>query len=132
MAKLWSSNQIREEETVVCTEISTANLLSPFKDLYGCQDVDAEDVEEWLAVDKNLQQETLSDEDFVGAITDGIQDDDDGDDIIKNTTSLIRHMDGMKALEAALCYVDLQSSTSPIDVMLIKKMAKLCGELPIF
>ncbi|GBM90621.1 hypothetical protein AVEN_239225-1 [Araneus ventricosus] len=89
MAKLWSSNQIREEETVVCTEISTANLLSPFKDLYGCQDVDAEDVEEWLAVDKNLQQETLSDEDFVGAVTDGVQDDDDGDDIIKNTTSLI-------------------------------------------
>ncbi|GBO07831.1 hypothetical protein AVEN_75446-1 [Araneus ventricosus] len=48
-------------------------------------------------------------------------DDDDGDDIVENTTSLISHTDGMKALEAALCYVEQQSSASPIDVILIKK-----------
>ncbi|GBM36981.1 hypothetical protein AVEN_153927-1 [Araneus ventricosus] len=93
-----SSNQIGEEEAVVSTEISTANFLSAFKDLDRCQDVDAEDVEQWLAVDKDLQQETLSDEDIVGAVTDGVQDDDDGDDIAENATSLISHTDRMKAL----------------------------------
>ncbi|GBL60396.1 hypothetical protein AVEN_189183-1 [Araneus ventricosus] len=43
--KIWLSNQIGEEEAVVSTEISTANFLSAFKDLDGCQDVFAEDVE---------------------------------------------------------------------------------------
>ncbi|GBN00500.1 hypothetical protein AVEN_37286-1 [Araneus ventricosus] len=60
-----------------------------FKDLDGCQDVDAEDVEQWMAVDKNLQQENFSDEDVVGAVTDGFQDDEDGEDIIENSASLI-------------------------------------------
>ncbi|GBN10665.1 hypothetical protein AVEN_207635-1 [Araneus ventricosus] len=130
--KIWSSNHIGEEEAVVSTEISTANFLSAFKDLDGCQDVDAEDVEQWLAFGKGLQQETLSDEDIVRAVTGGVQDDDDGDDIVENTTSLISHTDGMKALEAALCYVEQQSSASPIDVILIKIMAKLCGKFPNF
>ncbi|GBM37080.1 hypothetical protein AVEN_138133-1 [Araneus ventricosus] len=48
-------------------------------------------------------------------------DDDDGDDVVENTTSLISHTDGMKASEATLCYVEQHSSASPIDVMLIKK-----------
>ncbi|GBM10190.1 hypothetical protein AVEN_258786-1 [Araneus ventricosus] len=87
--KIWLSNQIGEEEAVVSTEISPANFLSAFKDLDGCQDVFAEDVEQWLAVDKDLQQETLSDKDIVGAVTDGVQDDNHGDDIVDNTTSLI-------------------------------------------
>ncbi|GBM28332.1 hypothetical protein AVEN_229516-1 [Araneus ventricosus] len=39
-------------------------------------------------------------------------DDDDRDDIVENTTSLISQTDGMKALEAALCYVEQQSSAS--------------------
>ncbi|GBN87904.1 hypothetical protein AVEN_154155-1 [Araneus ventricosus] len=47
--------------------------------------------------------------------------DDDGDDIFENTTSLISDTDGMKALEAASCYAEQQSSASAIDVMLIKK-----------
>ncbi|GBM81818.1 hypothetical protein AVEN_12924-1 [Araneus ventricosus] len=46
----------------------------------------------------------LSDEDIV--IIDCVQDDDDGDDIVENTTSLISHTDGMKGLEATLCYVE--------------------------
>ncbi|GBM44746.1 hypothetical protein AVEN_83874-1 [Araneus ventricosus] len=45
----------------------------------------------------------------------------DDDDIFENTTSLISHTDVMKALEAALCYVEQQSSAAPIDMMLIKK-----------
>ncbi|GBL97181.1 hypothetical protein AVEN_144618-1 [Araneus ventricosus] len=45
---------------------------------------------------------------------------DDGDDVVENTTSIISHMDVMKASEAALFYVEQQSSASPIDVMLIK------------
>ncbi|GBM78774.1 hypothetical protein AVEN_81948-1, partial [Araneus ventricosus] len=102
-------------------KISTANFLSALKDLDGCQDVDAEDVEHSLAVYKDLQQETLSGEDIVGAVTDGVQDDDDGDDVIENTMSLMSHTEGMKALEAALCNVEQQSSAFPIDVMLIKK-----------
>ncbi|GBM63903.1 hypothetical protein AVEN_81631-1 [Araneus ventricosus] len=44
--------------------------------------------------------------------------DDDGDDIVENTTSLISHTNGMKALKAALCYVEQQASAS--HVMLIK------------
>ncbi|GBN25965.1 hypothetical protein AVEN_44239-1 [Araneus ventricosus] len=83
------------------------------------QDIDAEDVEQWLAIDKDLQQETLSDKDIISAVTGGIQD--DGDNIIENTTSLISHTDGMKAIEAALWYMEQKSSASPIDVMLIKK-----------
>ncbi|GBM35684.1 hypothetical protein AVEN_97884-1 [Araneus ventricosus] len=67
--KIWSSNQIGEEEAVVSTEIPTANYLSAFKDLDGCQDVDAKNLEQWLAVDKDLQQKTLSNEDIVGAVT---------------------------------------------------------------
>ncbi|GBM21516.1 hypothetical protein AVEN_85329-1 [Araneus ventricosus] len=39
--------------------------------------------------------------------------DDDGDDIVENTTSLISHTDGMKPLEEALCYEEQQSSASP-------------------
>ncbi|GBL95500.1 Jerky -like [Araneus ventricosus] len=116
-----SEKELKDGEAVVSTEISTANFLSAIKNLDGCQDVDAEDVEQWLAVDKDLQQETLSGEDIVGTVTDGIQDDDDGDDIVENTTSLISHTDGMKAFEAALFYVEQQSLVSPIDVMLIKK-----------
>ncbi|GBO32603.1 hypothetical protein AVEN_201749-1 [Araneus ventricosus] len=50
-----------------------------------------------------------------------LEDDDDGDDIVENTTSLISHTDGMKALEVALFYVEQLSSASTIDVMLIKK-----------
>lgn len=122
--KILPSSQAAEEEVVSTdTEISTDDFLSTFKALEGCQDVDAEDVEQWLAVDKDLQQETLSDEDIVAAVTtDGVQDenDDDEDDIAENA-SLISHTDGMKALETALCYVEQQSSASPIDVMLIKK-----------
>ncbi|GBN74636.1 hypothetical protein AVEN_256324-1, partial [Araneus ventricosus] len=45
----------------------------------------------------------------------------DGDDLVENTTSLISHTNGMKALEATFCYVEQLSSASPIDVMLIKK-----------
>ncbi|GBM72117.1 hypothetical protein AVEN_96206-1 [Araneus ventricosus] len=48
-------------------------------------------------------------------------DDDDGDDIVENTTSLISYTDGMRALEAALRYVEQRSSASPIDVTVIKK-----------
>ncbi|GBM43046.1 hypothetical protein AVEN_215174-1 [Araneus ventricosus] len=47
-------------------------------------------------------------------------DDDDGDSVVEITTSLISHTVGIKTLEAALCYVDQQSSASPTDVMLIK------------
>ncbi|GBN73085.1 hypothetical protein AVEN_24699-1 [Araneus ventricosus] len=113
-----------EDAAVVSTEISTANFLLAFKDLDGCQDVDAEDVEQWLAIDNDLQQETLSDEDTIGAVTDGVQNDNDVDDIVENITSLISHTDGMIASEAALCYVEAAViSASPIDVMLIKKMA---------
>ncbi|GBN18990.1 hypothetical protein AVEN_43944-1 [Araneus ventricosus] len=101
----YEKNRIGDEEAVFSTEISTANFLSEFKDIDGCQDVDAEDVEQWLVVDKDLQHETLSDEDIVSVVTDDVQDDDDGDDIVKNTTSLICHTDGIKALKAALCYV---------------------------
>ncbi|GBO03679.1 hypothetical protein AVEN_199399-1 [Araneus ventricosus] len=45
-----------------------------------------------------------------------LDDDDDGDDIVQNTSSLIAHTDGMEDLEAALCYVEQQSLASPIDV----------------
>ncbi|GBO30448.1 hypothetical protein AVEN_124802-1 [Araneus ventricosus] len=48
-------------------------------------------------------------------------DDDDGDDIVENPTSLISNTDGMKASEAALCDMEQQPSASPIDEMLIKK-----------
>ena len=132
--KILPSSQAAEEEVVSTDTESTDDFLSAFKALEGCQDVDAEDVEQWLAVDKDLQQETLSDEDIVAAITtDGVQDenDDDEDDIVENA-SLISHTDGMKALETALCYVEQQSSASPIDVMLIKKMERLCGKLSNF
>ncbi|GBM22150.1 hypothetical protein AVEN_223043-1, partial [Araneus ventricosus] len=56
----------------------------------------------------------------------------DGNDNVENTTSLISNTDGMKALEAELCYAEQQSSASPIDAILLKKMAKLCSKLPNF
>ncbi|GBN88882.1 hypothetical protein AVEN_97096-1 [Araneus ventricosus] len=46
-----------------------------------------------------------------------LDNDDDGDDIVENTTSLTYHTDGMKVLDAALRYVEQQSSASPTDVM---------------
>ncbi|GBM55157.1 hypothetical protein AVEN_225943-1 [Araneus ventricosus] len=84
LVKSWQKNLVvksnRGRTGGLSTEISTANFLSAFKDLDGCQDVGSEDVEQWMAIDKDLQQETLSDEDIVGAVTDGVLDDDDGDD----------------------------------------------------
>ncbi|GBM58890.1 hypothetical protein AVEN_11527-1 [Araneus ventricosus] len=79
-----------------------------------------QNVEQWLAIDKDLQQEILSDEDIFGAVIDVVQDDEDGDDIIENPTSLISNTDGTKASESALCDMEKQSSASPIEVMLIK------------
>ncbi|GBL97827.1 hypothetical protein AVEN_145784-1 [Araneus ventricosus] len=63
-----------------------------------------------------------------------LDDDDDGNDIVENTTPLISHSDGMKALEVALHYVEQQSSTSPIDVMLVKngETKQQVAELPGF
>ncbi|GBM71995.1 hypothetical protein AVEN_167731-1 [Araneus ventricosus] len=82
-----------------CGDKAPSDPSEDFKDLDGCQDVDEEDVEQWLAVDEDLQQDALSDEDIIGTVTYVVQDDDDGDDIVENTTSLISHTDGMKALE---------------------------------
>ncbi|GBO11613.1 hypothetical protein AVEN_209022-1 [Araneus ventricosus] len=63
-----------------------------------------------------------------------LDDDDDGNDIVENTTPLISHSDGMKALEVALHYVEQQSSTSPIHVMLVKngETMQQVAELPGF
>lgn len=119
--KIWS-NEIEEEMMVAPAELCSADFISAFKHLDGCQDVDTEDVDQWLAVDKDLQEETLSDEDIVAAVvTDGIQDDDDDDDFVETATSVISHTNGMRALETALCYVEQQPSASPMDVMLIKQ-----------
>ncbi|GBO03697.1 hypothetical protein AVEN_245147-1 [Araneus ventricosus] len=77
IAKLWSE---LPESTLVKSwqKIELSNQIGEE------EDVDAEDVEQWLAIDKGLQQETLSDEVIVAAVTDGVQDDDDGDDIVEH------------------------------------------------
>ncbi len=36
----------------------------------------AEDVDQWLSIDKDLQQETLSDDDIIATVTGVVQDDD--------------------------------------------------------
>ncbi|GBM43439.1 hypothetical protein AVEN_266456-1 [Araneus ventricosus] len=58
-----------------------------------------------------------------------LDNDDDGDDIVENTTSLIYHTDGMKVLDAALPYVEQQSSASPTDVMVIKKIGETMRQI---
>ena len=101
--------------------------MSSFKCIRGCQVVDLEDVEKWLATDKELQQETLSDDEIISAVADVTQDNDDSDINDPKGTPIILHTDGAKALEMASYYVEQQALASSIDVMLFKKMAKLCN-----
>ena len=67
--KLWSPHKSTVEGETIITVEETAttveeadfidNFVSSFKCISGCQDVDLEDVEKWLAAVKELQQETL-------------------------------------------------------------------------
>ena len=80
--------------------------MSSFKCISGCQDVDLENVEKWLATDKEFQQETLSDDEIIGAVADVTQDNNDSDIDDPKATPITSHTDGAKTLEMVLCYVE--------------------------
>lgn len=50
------------EEAVISTELSMETFLSTLEGIGGCQEVDSENVEQWLAVNKDLRQQS----EFVG------------------------------------------------------------------
>ena len=68
-----------EETTTIIKEadFSIDNFVSSFKCISGCQDIDLEDIEKWLAADKKLQQETWSNDEIIGAVADVTQDNND-------------------------------------------------------
>ena len=78
--KLWTlykKNPIVGEAIITIGETATAvdeadfsidNFVSPFKYICGCQDDDLEDVEKWLDANKELQQETLSNDEIIGDV----------------------------------------------------------------
>ena len=130
--KLWSPHKrtaegeaiITVEETATAVEeadFSVDNFVTSFKCISGCLDVDLEDIKKWLAADKELQQETLSDDEIIGAVADVTQDNDDSDIDDPKATPIRSHTDGAEPLEIALCYVEQEASVSSIDVKLLKK-----------
>ena len=87
---------ITVEETATAVEeadFSVDKFVSSFKYISGCQNVDLDDIEKWLAADKEVQQETLSNDEIIGADADVTQGNDDFDINDLKATLIISHTD---------------------------------------
>ena len=91
----------------------------------GCGETD---VKEWATADGN-SNEDLTDEDIVMAVSQQVpkQNEDGSDDDALNTDQVVSHEDATAAFEVALRYVEQQTSSTPEDVMFIRRWRNIAS-----
>lgn len=95
-------------------------LLADLKLLPQCEKLEENDVEEWLAVDDQLQNEILTDEEIITAVLHTEENCEEDVECSENekdiTVEKVSHVKAKEALEVITCYIEQQE-----DVMFMKK-----------
>lgn len=116
--KLWPSLEFEDNGP----EHDGENLLQLVQTIPGCEDADAEDVNEWMGADSE-SSEILSDADIITAVTQesSVCEEERSDDEIENDRDVVSHADATAALDLALQYLEQQATATPADIMFMRR-----------
>lgn len=117
--KIWPN--LSYEETVE-ENVTAENLIDLLRNIPGCEDAGEKDVNEWTTADAN-SCEKFTDEEIVMTIShEALEQNEDGsDDEALNTGHIVSHEDAFKAFDVALRYIEQQDTSTPADVMFIRR-----------
>lgn len=121
--KIWPT--LTYEETVQENN-DTEHVINLLKKVPGCEDVCEADVTEWAAAD-GYSHGDLTDDDIVTAVTQQTPEQNDSDDDANNDDQLVSHEDATAAFELGLRYIEQQPTSTPADVMFIKRWRNIAS-----
>ena len=101
-------------EPVCETKVEDENdkLVSLLEKVPDCDDVNAEDIREWMANDK---VDEITDNDIVEMVTQGEEEEEEAP--LDDRKNLIPHSEGCKTIEAAVQYISQQEEATPADII---------------
>lgn len=122
---LWPTLEFVETSV---TPVKDCELLPLVKKIPGCEDAEESCVEEWTSVDDNGNQE-YGDEDIVAMVQGSSAeiDSEESEEEVNVQTELISHTDAANALDLALRYVEQHASSTPNDVMLMRRWRNIAS-----
>ncbi|MFS1564416.1 MAG: hypothetical protein ACL7AX_13685 [Candidatus Arsenophonus phytopathogenicus] len=97
------------------------SFLSDLNLLPDCEEIDENDVEEWLKSDDQLENEILTDDEIITAVCqqEGFEEEEEEEE--EEGEEKLSHEEGKQALDVATRYIEQQKESTSIDVMFIKK-----------
>lgn len=123
--KLWPNI----EELVECyqqshEEDNSTTILQDLQTLSENVQLQAEDIEQWMNCDEDLENEFLTDDEIITLATheepDENEDEETDDDNVEGEEK-VGHTEARAAMEVALKYIEQQPGSSSIDVLVFKK-----------
>uniref|UniRef100_K7G5U3 DDE-1 domain-containing protein n=1 Tax=Pelodiscus sinensis TaxID=13735 RepID=K7G5U3_PELSI len=121
LARSWRKLLLKDENTQEMVQENCDNLLPLLQQIPGCEKVnDDDDIQKWMEKD---EQQELTDHDIIALVNqddNGNEDDEVEDTNDNDNTERISHSEKVKALEAALAYVEQQGEATASDVILLR------------
>lgn len=98
------------------------NILPLVQRIPGCEGTSLNEVDNWLSADNQYE---ISDEEIIALVNS-----DDAEDLDCETTQpqKITHNKGVKALEAAIQYVEQQEEARAVDIMMLQRWRDLAAK----
>uniref|UniRef100_K7GGY3 HTH CENPB-type domain-containing protein n=1 Tax=Pelodiscus sinensis TaxID=13735 RepID=K7GGY3_PELSI len=127
LARSWRKLILNDENTQEMMQENCDNLLPLLQQIPGCEKVNDDDIQESM---ENDEQQELTDRDIIALVNrddNDNEDDEDEDTNDNDKTERISHSEGVKALEAALAYVEQQGEATASDVMLLRRWRDLAA-----
>ncbi|XP_044311435.1 jerky protein homolog-like [Varanus komodoensis] len=115
-------------EPVCETEVEDENdkLVSLLEKVPGCDNVNAEDITEWMA---NDEADEITDNDIVEMMTqEEVIEEEEEKASLDDRKNLIPHSEGFKTIEAALQYISEQEEATPADIICLRKWRDIASQ----
>lgn len=122
-SKLWPSLTFEENSSQNGDRNDAIQIQELLQNIPGCEDANANDVNEWLQGDDN-DHEMLNDQQIIEMVLkepDDISDESEGEADDDSELKLVSHSDAAAAFDVALRYVEQQSTSTPADTLFLRR-----------
>jgi hypothetical protein len=128
LQKSWAKIIHQEDLILETKDEEEVPLHEMMRHLDGCEDIDQEEVEEWVTFD-NKEQEELTDVDLIELINEREHEKSSDTESEGNEEGIkISHLEAFDALNTALLYVEQQPEATASDILLLTRWRNIASK----